>query len=131
MQELANGGTLRELLSLKGGCLPESEAKKVLMQIIDGFCYLYEQKVIHRDVKLDNLLIHFPKMRGEINWNKVNLDTDEFVIKIADFGYSRVLDWDETTKNKCGTPLLMAPEVIQNKNYGHKRDVWALGALFF
>jgi serine/threonine-protein kinase ULK/ATG1 len=53
------------------------------------------------------------------------------VIKIADFGYSKVLESSDTAKSKCGTPLLMAPEVIQNKKYGHKRDVWAIGALYF
>jgi len=45
---------------MKGGCLNESQAKRVLLQIINGFTYLYEKKIIHRDCKLENILIHFP-----------------------------------------------------------------------
>ena len=103
------------------------------MQIINGFCYLYEQNVIHRDVKLDNLLIHFPNRQNleNVDTTEIDLEDEEFLVKIADFGYSRVLESEGTAKSKCGTPLLMAPEVIQNKRYGHKRDVWAIGALYF
>ena len=87
--------------------------------------------MIHRDVKLENLLVHFPNRSSTKKFNIVDLDQEEFTIKIADFGYSRVLESDEASHSKCGTPLLMAPEVLQNKEYGHKRDVWAIGALYY
>jgi serine/threonine protein kinase len=82
--------------------------------MIDGFCYLYSKRVIHRDVKLENLLIHFPNRPDakKFDISTVDLDKEEFIIKIADFGLSRVLDADEMTQSKCGTPLLMAPEVL-------------------
>ena len=114
VQELANGGNLKQLINSKGGCLPEPIAKQVLAQIINGFCYLYDNQVIHRDVKLENLLIHFPNRQSleEINTSEIDLETEQFEIKIADFGYSRVLEPTGTAKSKCGTPLLMAPEVI-------------------
>jgi len=41
------------------------------------------------------------------------------------------MEHDELADRKCGTPLVMAPEVMQNKDYGYKRDVWALGAIFY
>jgi serine/threonine protein kinase len=53
------------------------------------------------------------------------------VIKIADFGYSRKLEHHSTSESYTGTPLLMAPEAIFGNKYGHKRDVWALGVMYF
>jgi serine/threonine protein kinase len=94
---------------------------------------LYSMKVVHRDCKLDNLLIHFPNIKdGEtIDWKTIDLDTEEFIIKIADFGYARHLGYNSTSESWFGTPLLMAPEVLFGKKYGHKRDVWALGAMYY
>jgi serine/threonine protein kinase len=118
---------------MKGGCLNEAQAKRVLLQIINGFTYLYEKKIIHRDCKLENILIHFPNRDSALSipWNEIDLDKEEFEIKIADFGYARRLEHGETSKSYFGTPLLMAPEVLFGKKYGHKRDVWALGAMYF
>ena len=59
VQEYANGGSLQNLLD-KRKKFHESEAKLLLLQIIAGFKHLYEHQVVHRDLKLDNLLIHFP-----------------------------------------------------------------------
>jgi serine/threonine protein kinase len=82
------------MLANLGGSIPESVAKRILIQIIAGFNYLYANKVIHRDCKLDNLLIHFPNRPDsqEVDLRAINWNTEEFVIKIADFGYSRRLD---------------------------------------
>jgi serine/threonine protein kinase len=56
-------------------------------------------KVIHRDCKLENLLIHFPNRDSgrEIPWDEIDLDKEEFVIKIADFGYARRLEHGSTS----------------------------------
>jgi len=67
----------------------------------------------------------------DIPWKEVDLEKEEFVIKIADFGFARHLEDRETAESGCGTPLMMAPEVLQGRKYGHKRDVWGLGAIFF
>ena len=48
----------------------------------------------------------------------MDLDEEEFVIKIADFGYARHLNYDQTSESWFGTPLLMAPEVLFGKKYG-------------
>ena len=87
--------------------------------------------MIHRDCKLDNLLIHFPNRKENILWSQVDLEKEKFIIKIADFGYARKLDHNKTSDSWFGTPLLMAPEALFGKKYGHKRDVWALGVMYF
>jgi len=95
VQEICNGGNLESMLTkMKGGCLEEGQAKRVLLQIIKGFTYLYQEKIIHRDCKLENILIHFPKRdcSKEIPWAEIDLDEEEFEIKIADFGYARRLE---------------------------------------
>jgi len=61
VQELANGGSLKSLLDLRGP-FKESIAKKMLKQIIKGCTDLYRDMIVHRDMKLDNILIFFPKL---------------------------------------------------------------------
>lgn len=51
--------------------------------------------------------------------------------KIADLGFARKLSEDELAKTGCGTPLLMAPEVLGGQHYNHKADVWSIGVLFY
>lgn len=95
--------------------LSESEAKLIFKQLIEGMDYLHKNHIVHRDLKLENIL----------------LDKDKNV-KIIDFGFSTT-----TAKNKplnvcCGTPSYMAPELVARKSYfGHLVDVWALGVLLF
>ena len=76
VREFVNGGSLKELLEVRGGCLPESQAKLVLRSIISGFNYLYQEKVIHRDCKMDNFLIHFHQRDPShpFNLKDINLD---------------------------------------------------------
>ncbi len=63
---------------------------------------------MHRDLKLDNILIHFPG-QGETltkeQLKNIDMDKEEFLIKIADLGYSRALEVGEKAKTGCGTPL--------------------------
>jgi serine/threonine protein kinase len=85
------------LLELKGS-FPESTARKILKQIINGCQALYALKVVHRDLKLDNILISFPNLGENVTKDqlrKIDMDKEEFVIKIADLGYSRALEIGE------------------------------------
>lgn len=74
------------------GQLPEDKVRKIAIQIKNAFKVLRKNKVVHRDLKLANILV-----------------TDEFEIKLADFGFAKLLDDDEFFKSYVGTPLTMAP----------------------
>lgn len=88
--EYCNEGDLSQYLK-KNKTLPEKEAVEILGQIINAFKTLKMNKVMHRDFKLANILMH----DGEI--------------KIADFGFSKLLTTEEYAETMLGSPLNMAP----------------------
>ncbi|KAM9954477.1 hypothetical protein ACTFIR_012908 [Dictyostelium discoideum] len=122
--EFLHGGDCGSLLdSLK--TLEEHEAKNIIAQIVNGLEFIHSCGIIHRDLKLDNLI--FDK---------------NGIIKIVDFGFSEIGftgDNGENNNNKknkknkkcLGTPFYMSPEVIKNSGYGKTVDWWALGIIIF
>ena len=66
-------------------------------------------------------------------WLKaVNLEKEEFVIKIADLGFSKLLnEAHELSFTYCGTPINMAPEIINRSSYNYKADIWSLGTVLY
>jgi len=99
---------------------------------------------MHRDLKLDNILIHFPDRDNIKNMTNeelksIDLLTEKFVVKIADLGFAREID-DDSQKRRftyVGSPLLMPPEQLitrwndDSEGYDYKIDVWALGGIFY
>ena len=77
--------------------------------------FLHINRILHRDIKLDNILLN-----------------DKENCKICDFGVSRFFDKFEESKEKCGTPAYLAPEIIKGNGYsGFSVDIWSLGVLLF
>ena len=74
---------------------------------------MHEQKIIHRDLKLANIF----------------LKND--VIKIGNLSFARKCESENINGSKAGTPIIMAPEMLENKPYGIKVDVWSLGVVFY
>ncbi|EAR94679.2 Serine/Threonine kinase domain protein (macronuclear) [Tetrahymena thermophila SB210] len=95
--------------------LEEPEVKRLFRQIVEGVNYCHKMSVVHRDIKLENIL----------------LDQSNN-IKIIDFGFSIINGEDKKLKIFCGTPSYMAPEIVSKIEYiGQKADIWALGILLF
>lgn len=114
VEEFCAGGDLLTYVR-KHKKLKESAAKFILKQVLNGLHYCHSKRILHRDIKLDNILI-----------------TKESVIKICDFGVSRVVKEGEVVVEKCGTPVYIAPEILSKKGYeGFAADVWSAGVLLY
>ena len=111
MENAINGDLLNFLK--QNGKMQEFEAKKALNDIIIGLKHLHSINIVHRDIKLDNILL-------DSNNNG----------KIADFGISKKVPQHDYIFEQCGTPAYLAPEIIRNKGYdGYISDIWSLGVL--
>ena len=118
IMEYINGGNLFSFVK-KRRKLSEKMARFLFRQIILGIQHIHSKNVVHRDIKLENILIDF-------NNN----------VKICDFGIGRVLkSTDELLYDKCGTPMYMAPEIIlANEGNGYKGfpvDIWSSGITLY
>ena len=106
-----------DLLSFirKRNKLNEQIAKMIFKQIIEGLKYIHKKNIIHRDIKLDNILI----------------DTTN-TVKICDFGVSRKISKGEKIYERCGTPAYIAPEIYKKMGYtGFQSDVWSAGITLY
>ncbi|KAK2947967.1 putative serine/threonine protein kinase [Blattamonas nauphoetae] len=120
IMDYANSGSLQDLLNPKQP-LPEFRAQQLLRQLLTGVSAIHKSNLIHRDIKPENILLHKPE--GE----------DLPIIKISDFGLSRILTEDSMAVTHCGTPLYMAPEVfLGDKNeFDTKADIWSVGVIAY
>jgi serine/threonine protein kinase len=114
VMEYAGGGDLLRLIKRKAK-LQESDAKFIFKQIAYGLAHIHCRSVIHRDIKLDNILLDCEKG-----------------VKICDFGVSKIIKKGQVIQEQCGTPAYLAPEIIIDKGYeGFFVDIWSLGVLLY
>ncbi|CAF1434122.1 unnamed protein product [Rotaria sp. Silwood1] len=111
--ELCSHGDLEHYLKEKK-TLCESETQTIVKQVVDGLVYLHNHGIIHRDIKLSNLLL-----------------TETFEVKIADFGLAKKIPLTREQNNEtiCGTPNFISPEIANRIPHGFATDIWSLGIL--
>ena len=112
--EYAQNGDLLKYVKNKSK-LSESTAKRIFADIVIGLLSIHGKNVLHRDIKLDNILLD-----------------ENFRPKICDFGVSRFMINEEIISEQCGTPAYIAPEIIDENGYsGFTADIWSLGVLLY
>ena len=119
--ELVDGGELLDRVTEKGN-YTEDDAGHLFRQILSGVAYLHSQGIVHRDLKLENLIMEN--------------DRDDSLVKIADFGLSKFFDRETLLQTMCGSPQYVAPEVLSVgsdgvHDYTPAVDMWSLGVILF
>ena len=117
IMELAEGGELLQYVSERGQ-LKEADARKILLQIVDAICCCHMQGIVHRDLKLENVLFK---------------DTEDQYVKVIDFGISGVCSTFKSDKVDAGTVAYMPPECFEAEPAmsAPSLDVWAIGLMFY
>jgi len=114
VMELMEGGELYEEI-VKRKTFTEADASQLVRQLCEALQYLHKRGIVHRDLKLENLLL---KKKGGLE------------IKLADFGLSKLYS-GAALQTACGTPFYVAPDVLLGSGYGPPVDMWSVGVLLY
>ena len=107
-------GDLKNYMYHEHPDMSEYDIQYLMKQLKSGLQYLYENKIIHRDLKPQNILV-----------------TCEKIIKISDFGFAKIYKDNTMTQTICGSPLYMAPEILNYKQYTILADLWSVGVILY
>lgn len=118
--EYINGNNLYQYIrKLPGSRIQtEDQVKDIFRQVVESVAYMHDQGVIHRDLKLENIL----------------MDRSSNKTKLIDFGFACKVKsaYQSKLAYLCGTPIYMSPELAQKKeSIGGATDIWALGVILF
>ncbi|XP_072513694.1 serine/threonine-protein kinase SIK1-like [Salminus brasiliensis] len=112
--DYAKNGEMFDYLA-SNGRLSEEEARRTFWQILTAVEYCHRHRIVHRDLKAENLLLD-----------------DNMNIKLADFGFGNFYVPGEPLSTWCGSPPYAAPEVFEGKEYeGPQLDIWSLGVVLY
>lgn len=130
----------------------EKEIKEIFQYLNKVFNIMDKENIIHRDLKLKNVMVkaipspnsisdsfNVLNIAGSVNSDSTNSSFNnsidnfkalDFIPKLADFGFSKVME-EDITRTKLGTPATMAPEVMMIRNYTKKADLWSVGVIMY
>ena len=138
--ELCNGGSLNDCLDkyrkINRKPFTEEVVQYLMRQIVDAIKYIHHNHIIHRDLKLDNILVNFDNEEDKKNMNLFGAQ-----VKIIDFGFAIRLDPKKKNLafSTLGSPINMDPGILKKLNhldnevtgYDEKVDIWSLGTLCY
>ena len=115
--EYIEGGTLGQYFKKKNFNFSERQASSIMSQIANGVKYLHKYGIVHRDLKPDNIMI--------------TQQNDFGIIKIMDFGLSKIVSTQEKMVDGYGTLSYVAPEVLLRTPYNKEVDIWSMGVILY
>ncbi|EQC29306.1 CAMK protein kinase [Saprolegnia diclina VS20] len=115
---LAAHGNLGHYLRVHGD-MPEMAAKSVIKQVLAAVAHCHAQRIVHRDIKLENILI----TQTQETWR--------LTVQLGDFGFAAMLDESLVLEGLCGTPLYVAPEILSGDVYSMAVDLWSVGVVAY
>ena len=114
---------LQNILNKKNEGFTCEEIYNIMNQLNNTFKIMNENKIIHRDIKLDNIVVKY--------YNNENINSKiNFIAKLTDYGVSKQLINTQGRTNE-GTGLTMAPEILKGEIYDNKCDLWSIGIIIY
>ena len=114
IMELAESGDLLDFINSRK-YLSEKTARALFTDLVNGISKCHEMKVVHRDLKCENLLLD-----------------SQYRLRISDFGFARTMEGKQLLETSCGSYAYAAPEVIMGDSYkGEPADIWSMGVILF
>jgi len=141
--EYVNGGDLAKCLKKYkekfNTPFPEIIVKYLMKQILEALNYLHKNKIVHRDLKLENIMVNFDNQKDKDDLNMLKAK-----VKLIDFGVARHLNKKDLLKSAVGTLINMDPAIVENyrnivlnrkkktiNEYDEKCDIWSVGTVCY
>ncbi|KAK4249817.1 kinase-like domain-containing protein [Corynascus novoguineensis] len=124
------GGDLFDVAARHRSLLTPCLIRRIFSELVGAVTYLHAQNIVHRDIKLENVLVNLPpsELSPETDWTTYPYS----VATLTDLGLSRRIAPDEKLETRCGSDDYAAPEVIMGQPYdGRATDAWSLGVLLY
>ncbi|KAK2491725.1 hypothetical protein MC885_006529 [Smutsia gigantea] len=124
VMELCEDGELKEILDRKEH-FSENETRWIIQSLASAIAYLHNKDIVHRDLKLENIMVKssFTDANNEMN---LNIKVTDFGLAVKKQGRSEAM-----MQTTCGTPIYMAPEVINAHDYSQQCDIWSIEEKLF
>ena len=138
VMEYINGGglsdCLKKYMDKYGKAFSEEIVQHLMRQILDALAYIHDKNIIHRDLKLDNIMVNFDSQA-----DKDNLNMMKAKVKLIDFGFSVLITEENLARTTVGSPINMDPIILEKFNklrdknitYDTKADIWSLGTVCY
>lgn len=141
-----SGGDLLSAMSQVGGDLSLILIQRLFTELIMAVKYLHDHSIIHRDLKLENILLNYSLIEIQEMFYNLNTTGDDEdrkeilskflqtnnLIKLTDFGLCKKIEQNEMCTARCGSEDYVSPEILMGIPYdGHLSDTWALGVILY